>query len=173
MIPRCFPDSPKGVFQYKIKIFLDSLWNTPRGAVFLYMGFGFLSLAIFLERFEGRFQLLRQTVAELLVVAFDLLRFGRPALLIHVEDALERLFAVIEPFEVDILRVGHIADRRLPRIHGARAALQDPFEHAHVVAEARPEEFAVRALTEPVDVEDLGRILDPDFAGVRYESSGL
>ena len=52
----------------------------------------------------------------------------------------------------------HPADRRLARVGAAAAAVDDPLEHAHVLAEARPEKFAVVVLAEPVHVEDARRI---------------
>src|SRR5262249_59122349 len=38
------------------------------------------------------------------------------------------------------------------------AAIDHPFEHAHVLAEARPKKFSVSAFAEPVHVEDERRI---------------
>ena len=51
-----------------------------------------------------------------------------------------------------------VADGGFLRLGAAGAAIQHPGQHAQVVAEARPQELAVRALAEPVDVEDLRRI---------------
>ena len=60
---------------------------------------------------------------------------------------------------VEILVARHGAERRLHALRAALAALDDPGEHAHVLAEARPEELAVRVAAEPVDAEDLRRLL--------------
>lgn len=50
---------------------------------------------------------------------------------------------VIEAFEVHVFELGDPADARLDGVAGAFAAFENPFEHAHVVAEAWPEERAV------------------------------
>ncbi len=49
-------------------------------------------------------------------------------------------------------------DGRLRRAGVAVAAIEHPREHAQVLAEARPQEFALGVAPEPVDVEDLRRL---------------
>ncbi len=51
------------------------------------------------------------------------------------------------------------ADRRFLGIGPTFATLDDPLQYAQVFAEARPQEFAVVVLAEPVDVENLGQVL--------------
>ncbi len=53
---------------------------------------------------------------------------------------------------------GHEADRGLDGVRAARAALDDPRQHARVLAEPGPEELPVLVLAEPVDVEDLRQL---------------
>jgi hypothetical protein len=51
----------------------------------------------------------------------------------------------------------------VPSLDAARpalAALDDPAQDAHVLAEPRPDELAVRVAPEPVHAEDLGLLLD-------------
>ena len=60
---------------------------------------------------------------------------------------------------VQILVARHDAERRFDALRAALAALDDPFQHAHVLAEARPDELAVRVAAEPVDAENLRRLL--------------
>ena len=48
-----------------------------------------------------------------------------------------------KPLQVDILRIGDIADGGFHRVGLALAALQDPLQHPQVVAEARPDEVAL------------------------------
>ena len=62
---------------------------------------------------------------------------------------------------VEVLVARHEAERRRRRACARpRAALDDPLQHAHVLAEARPEELAVGVLAEPVDAEDARRMRD-------------
>ena len=64
-----------------------------------------------------------------------------------------------ETGHVDVLVLGDPADRSLERMGTLLAALDDPLEHAHVVAESGPEEFPLGALAEPVHVEDARHVL--------------
>src|SRR5690606_24802442 len=77
-----------------------------------------------------------------------------PGLRIDREELREVVLADVQAFEVEVFGAGQAADRAF---HGSGIALDatdDPLEHARVVAEARPEEAAVGALAEPVDLED-------------------
>ncbi len=59
---------------------------------------------------------------------------------------------------VEILEAGHPPDPGLLRQGAAADAVDDPLQHAHVLAEAGPHEPPVGVLPEPVHVEDLGRL---------------
>src|SRR5258708_31791374 len=54
--------------------------------------------------------------------------------------------------------VGHVAERRIVRGRLALDPLDDPLEHAHVLAVARPDVLAVSILAEPVDEVDAWRL---------------
>ena len=64
----------------------------------------------------------------------------------------------IQLFQVEIVWARQPANGRFERAACPFAAINDPFEHAHILTEARPEEFSVRAFAEPVHVEDERRI---------------
>ena len=53
---------------------------------------------------------------------------------------------------------GDAADRCLDGGSAAVTTAKNPFQHAHVVAKAGPQEFAVVAFAEPVDVENLRQL---------------
>ena len=55
-------------------------------------------------------------------------------------------------------RRGHVADGRFRGGGAAFDAVEHPLQHAHVFAVARPQEFSVRALAEPIHMENLRRI---------------
>src|SRR5690606_41390579 len=61
----------------------------------------------------------------------------------------------VEPRDIEILRSRQVADRLLDGARAALAAVDDPAQHAQVLAEAGPQEAAVRVAPEPVHVEDL------------------
>ncbi len=61
---------------------------------------------------------------------------------------------------LDVLVAGHPADGALDGKAPAVNAVDDPFEHPHVVAESGPDELALGVLAEPVDAEDAGRVGD-------------
>src|ERR1700722_10632092 len=84
-------------------------------------------------------------------VAHDLLLpLGAVYLLEHIEGGARK----VETVPVDVFEVRSPADRRLLAEGAATDTVDDPLEDAHVFAVAGPEEFAVIALAEPVDVED-------------------
>ena len=98
---------------------------------------------------------MRQLVAELREILADARAVFAPALGVERQQRLERLDRHAAAVEVDVLGLRLVADDRLVRAHLVEAALEDPLEHAQVVAEARPQEAAVVIRAEPVDVEDL------------------
>jgi hypothetical protein len=53
-----------------------------------------------------------------------------------------------------------VTDRRLDGLGLVPASSEDPFQYAQVLAEARPDELAVLVAAEPVDLEDLRRMLE-------------
>src|SRR5437667_1957057 len=59
------------------------------------------------------------------------------------------------------MRAGQPADGRLERATASLAAVDDPFEHAHVFTETGPEEFSVRAFAKPIHVKNQRRIGEP------------
>src|SRR5438094_8267764 len=66
-------------------------------------------------------------------------------------------------FDSQLFAVGTVwarqpAHGRFERAACLFAPINDPFEHSHVLAEARPEEFSILAFAEPVHVEDERRI---------------
>ena len=73
----------------------------------------------------------------------------------------ERLARDVQAGQVEAFGRGHVADRRLHGVGLAAAAVENPLDHAQVLAVARPEELAVLIGAEPVDVEDLGRVGHP------------
>ena len=77
-------------------------------------------------------------------------------------DFVKFLFGerVFESAHVDILILRHPSDGGFDGVHAELAALDDPFEDAGIVAEARPEEFAVGVFAEPVDVENAWQVFD-------------
>ncbi len=55
---------------------------------------------------------------------------------------------------MNILVPGHPADGRFAAERAAMCAIDDPLQHAHVLAIAGPDELSFGVLTEPVHVED-------------------
>src|SRR5262245_32589717 len=54
--------------------------------------------------------------------------------------------------QIEVLRVRHPAELTFTRAHAAVATVDDPFEHAHVVTKAGPDEITLIVLAEPVHV---------------------
>ncbi len=67
---------------------------------------------------------------------------------------------VFQPFEIEIFEERHPAEGTFFGADAVMAAVHDPFEDAHILAETGPEEVAVFVFTEPIDVEDAGEMFD-------------
>src|SRR5260370_29937905 len=80
-----------------------------------------------------------------------LLPLGR----VDAKRTLDRFAAGLEAAEIEVPQTRHEADRRLHRARATGRAVDDPLEHAHVLAVARPQVAPVVALAEPVHQEDL------------------
>jgi hypothetical protein len=81
-----------------------------------------------------------------------------PASRLDRHQLVEGVGGVVQPVPVEVVVARHPADGALDRVAAAAHALDDPLEHAHVLAEARPQELAVLVLAEPVDAEDARRV---------------
>ena len=70
---------------------------------------------------------------------------------------------------VEVDRCGQEADRCFHRLGAAFDTLEDPLENAAVLAVARPQEATVFVAAEPVDEEDLRKVLGLPFAPTRSQ----
>ena len=64
----------------------------------------------------------------------------------------------VELDEIEIVGAGQPADRRFQCAAGSVAAIDYPFQHAHVFAETRPEKLALPPFAKPVHIENERRI---------------
>ena len=103
-------------------------------------------------------QLLRNHAAKRVEECFVLGEFFLPFLVIDSEKIRNGFVIDVETIKIEIMRTGQPADRRFDCPGILFTAIDDPFEHAHVLAEARPEKFSIRAFAEPIHVEDERRI---------------
>src|SRR4051812_10791010 len=101
----------------------------------------------------------RQTIAELCEMLFEIRDFRLPGGQIEAQELFDILRRDLQAVEIDIALIRQVADGCLSAAVLALKPLAHPFEHAAVVAEARPEPFAAGALPEPVDVEDARRLV--------------
>src|SRR6185437_15900961 len=81
-----------------------------------------------------------------------------PAGSVHREQLGQRGSIQLQAVELEFAGGGQGADRRFGAARLAIHARDHPLQHAQVLAEARPQELAVLALAEPVDVEDLRQL---------------
>ena len=94
-------------------------------------------------------------LAELFEVLANLGYGGQPAIHINAEQCVEVILGHVERRGVKRTRCGQEPNRGA--VHGRLAvnALEYPFEHARVFAEARPDVAAVGVTTKPVDEKNL------------------
>ena len=81
-----------------------------------------------------------------------------PLLVIDAEKFDDVFVLDVELIKIEIVRAGQPANGRLNRAPCFFAAIDDPFEHPHVLAETGPEKFPVRAFAKPVHVKNERRI---------------
>src|SRR6266516_5154457 len=110
------------------------------------------------ELFALLLQLLRNDASERIEKLFVFSQFSLPLLVIDAEKFDDGFVLDVELIEIEIVRAGQTADGRLNRAPGSFAAMDDPFEHPHVLAETGPEKFPVRAFAKPVHVKNKRRI---------------
>src|SRR5215831_19396728 len=79
---------------------------------------------------------------------------ARPACLVDAHHLREALGREVEPGPVEVAVRGLESERSLDRVTAAAAALDDPLQHPHVLAEAWPRKATVLVGPEPVHVED-------------------
>src|ERR1700745_856230 len=79
-----------------------------------------------------------------------------PLLVIYAEKFSDAFVINIELRKIEIVRAWQPAYGRFNRATASFAAIDDPFEDAHIFTETRPQEFSVRAPAEPVDVKNEG-----------------
>src|ERR1700738_3291277 len=68
------------------------------------------------------------------------------------------LFRKVEPFPLNIFIMRHPPDRSLFGERTAMRAIDDPFQYAHILAEAWPQEISLSILAEPVHVKNTRRL---------------
>ena len=84
--------------------------------------------------------------------------FLLPFLVIDSEKFGDAFVIDIELVKIDPVKRGQPANGRFDRGVNAFAAIDHPFQHAHIIAETGPKKFTVLAFAEPVDVKDERRI---------------
>src|ERR1035437_2758744 len=102
---------------------------------------------------------LRQPVLELGEQFVMQLQFAPPSGAVYVGDAGVLVGAKLQPLPVQIIELRHPAQRRLDGVGLSLAAPDDPTEDAHVFAESGPDELPLGILAEPVDLENVRRLL--------------
>src|SRR2546421_124117 len=99
-----------------------------------------------------------QLVPELLEPLDDLWDLRLPLLDVDGESGLDVRLRYVQAGQVERARRRVEPDRRLHRRRAAVEPLEDPLEYPRVLAEPGPQEPAVIAAPEPVDVEDLRQL---------------
>ncbi|MNQ64064.1 hypothetical protein D3C85_784680 [compost metagenome] len=97
---------------------------------------------------------LGQALAELLVEGGDQGRFLGPDVGVDVQQDLQIGVRQAQTRQVQRVLGRHATDRGVHGLSLAVQTLDDPLQHAGVVAKARPDELAVLVLAEPVDEEE-------------------
>src|SRR2546423_5285302 len=78
--------------------------------------------------------------------------------MVDLEQFIDAFLIELEPGKIEIVNAGQKTDGRFDRAARIFATVEDPFENAHIIAEARPEKFSVRAFAEPVHIKYERRI---------------
>src|SRR3977135_2386086 len=109
------------------------------------------------ECLTPRSKLARQVAPTHLQQLILKLQFPLPPPAVDRADAFELLAAeAFQSLPIQIFEIRNLADGCFNRIASALAALHDPFQHAHVFAVSRPDEFSIRIGAKPIDAENAG-----------------
>lgn len=84
-------------------------------------------------------------------------RLLEPGRAVYREEPREPFPWEVQSGQIERFLTGEEADRRFDGLGATLHAIEDPLQHADVVAEPRPEEAAIFVGAEPVDVKDLRR----------------
>src|SRR4051794_24055410 len=104
-------------------------------------------------------EFLGEVVAEGVEVSADQRGLVHPGVVVDGKQAVERGVVQVEPGQRQVSAVGEVSDGRGHGAGPAVEAVDDPSEHAAVLAVAWPHVSALVVLAEPVDVEDAGQLL--------------
>src|SRR5215471_612251 len=81
-----------------------------------------------------------------------------PHLALEPHDSTEAFSTEVETLPIEIVVFWLPAQRGLNRVRAAAAAIDHPFQHAHVLSETRPREGTSIVGAKPVDAEDARRM---------------
>src|SRR5512134_1104487 len=114
-------------------------WSGP-GADTDRAGSALRRLEALLQAVELGAELPRHAVAEVPVVVADAAHLGEPAVHVDAQQLGQVLLGHVEPGHVELAPPRQVADRGLDGLGRSLAALEDPLEHAAVLAVAGPQE---------------------------------
>src|SRR3954470_23197216 len=86
--------------------------------------------------------------------------FVLPLLVIELQEFVNGIVVDIQLCKIQIMGTRQPTYRRFDRAPKPFTAVDDPLEHAHIFAEAGPQEFPVRSFAKPIHVEDKRRVAE-------------
>src|SRR5882724_11338069 len=98
-------------------------------------------------------------LAELRKMLLDQRNFPKPSVEVDAKHLGNVFCRKVQALGIEIGRFGKPSDGRVNRVHLAVTTLEDPLQHAAVLAVSRPEELAVLIGAEPVDVENFRQLV--------------
>src|SRR6266478_3231581 len=112
------------------------------------------TVTLFLKPGGDSFALLEQffghNAAQRIEELFVLGQLLRPFFMIDSENFRDAFVIDVEFGEIEIMRARQPTDRRFERTASSFAAVNNPFEHAHVFAVTRPEKLALPSSANPL-----------------------
>src|SRR5205814_1074267 len=97
-----------------------------------------------------------ETVVELDEELFVFDDFAAPGFAAEILELVEFFLGEIEAAPFHIFVIGHPADGSFAALGADARAIDDPFQHAHIFAVARPDKLAFGIFAEPIDVKNAG-----------------
>src|SRR4051812_49892738 len=132
-----------------------------RAGVLTYSLLFFCTEQVGYQQNADRRELARERVEQLEVQIVVRGEFRDPFVLFGRHHRIELRFGEIDAAPIEIFISRHPAERSFDRDGATVDAVDNPFEDAKVIAEARPEKLAILATAEPVDVEHPRRARQP------------
>ncbi len=106
-------------------------------------------------------EFLWNAITVFLQVITDSFHFKAPARCVHLEQRFHVTLLHVKAGGVDIFGAWQVADGCFDGVDALFATIDDPAQHAQIIAESGPQEAAILVAAKPVDMKHLWQVIRP------------